>query len=92
MADPTNRSLLKAVSRGNVAEAVANYARNDRSPELYVDPFMDLRQTIMGIGDFIDKGTNWCVIQDQQHEQCAINLRVSSSSFHLAHHLYQSSL
>ncbi|KAI0704230.1 hypothetical protein C8T65DRAFT_654302 [Cerioporus squamosus] len=78
MPDSTAKPMLAAVTRGNLAEAAMNHARNQRVPELYVDPFIDLRQTVMSIANLIDKGIKWCVVQDQQRQQCAINLRFIS--------------
>ncbi|RDX40255.1 hypothetical protein OH76DRAFT_1413096 [Lentinus brumalis] len=72
------KPLLDAVQRGNIGEAAHNYARKSRVPELYVDSFMDLRQTIMGFAHFIDQGVMRCVIQDQEKENYAINVRVIS--------------
>ncbi|KAI0752538.1 hypothetical protein C8Q80DRAFT_1117939 [Daedaleopsis nitida] len=77
------RSVYEAVRRGNMHEARQNEAAALRTgsrqpPELFVDPFMDLRQTIMSIGGFLDNGARWWGIRDQQHEQCAINMRVIS--------------
>ncbi|KAI0704229.1 hypothetical protein C8T65DRAFT_611445 [Cerioporus squamosus] len=72
------KPLLDAVQRGNLGEAAHNYVRKSRVPELYVDPFMDLRQTIMGLAHFIDQGVTRCVIQDQEKENYAINVRVIS--------------
>ncbi|KAI0370797.1 hypothetical protein BV20DRAFT_994690 [Pilatotrama ljubarskyi] len=73
------RSLLDAVKRGNMQEARQNHLASllgaDRHNELYVDPFMDLRQTVMSIANVLDQGLSWCIIQDPAHEQHAINIR-----------------
>lgn len=79
---PPARSVFHAIRRGNFNEAAQNYreelATGKRSaPQLYVDPFMDLRQTLMGLGMYLDGGARWCVLQDQEKEHCAVNLRVS---------------
>lgn len=79
VADPHAKSVLAAVTRGNLAEAALNHARNSRVPELYVDPFMDLRQTVMNIAGLIDQGIKWCIVQDKEQEMWAINLRVRTS-------------
>ena len=68
------RLLLEAVKRGNMMEAVQNVG----VPDLYVDPFTDLRQTIMGMANFLDNGATTCLIQDKQQQECAINVRVST--------------
>ena len=73
------RLLLEAVKRGNMMEAVQNVG----VPDLYVDPFTDLRQTIMGMANFLDNGATTCLIQDRQQQECAINVRVSTFHFPL---------
>ncbi|RDX40254.1 hypothetical protein OH76DRAFT_1413095 [Lentinus brumalis] len=78
VADSNAKSVLAAVTRGNLAEAAMNHARNSRTPELYIDPFIDLRQTVMSIANLIDQGIKWCIVQDNQREQWAINLRFAS--------------
>ncbi|TBU39347.1 hypothetical protein BD309DRAFT_1083464 [Dichomitus squalens] len=81
-ADTRARSLFEAVQRGNMQEALQVYetkkAGGSTVPTLYVDPFMDLRQTMMGLGKYLDDGLRWCVLQDQEKEHCAVNLRVLS--------------
>ena len=75
--DGSQRRLLEAIRRGNVQEAMENVTRGTGVPELFVDTFTDLRQTVMGIANFLDNGASTCIIQDKEHEQCAINIRVS---------------
>ena len=76
---PGGRPLFQAVMRGNFEEARRNMAAHlglgSGQPELFADPFTDLRQTIMGIGKFLDEGMRWCILQDE-NGQCAVNLRV----------------
>ncbi|KAI8996668.1 hypothetical protein BD414DRAFT_434731 [Trametes punicea] len=72
------RPLLDAVKRGNWQEALANYMRGRgacAAPELYVDPFMDLRQTVMSLANVLDQGLTWCTVQDPEREKHAINIR-----------------
>ncbi|KAI0752537.1 hypothetical protein C8Q80DRAFT_1267075 [Daedaleopsis nitida] len=76
------RPLLEAVKRGNWHEAWRNYEAKKAGlgtaqPALYTDPFMDLRQTVMGIGNFLDNGAKWCYLEDKD-EQCALNIRMVS--------------
>ena len=84
-ADASARSLFEAVRRGNIQESRQIYATNmaggSAVPTLYVDPFTDLRQTMMGLGQFLDDGLRWCVLQDREKEHCAINLRVRRCLF-----------
>ena len=72
---PSDKRLLEAVRRGNVVEMAATQARGGTAPELYVDPFMDLRQTMMSLGNHLDKGFKCVVMQDKEKEH-AINIRV----------------
>ena len=70
------RLVLEAIGRGNLMEAVENIATKNRVPELFVDTFTDLRQSVMGIANFLDNGATACLVQDKEHEQCAINIKV----------------
>ena len=74
------RSLFDAVHRGSLHESRQIFAKKmaggSAVPELYVDPFTDLRQTMMGIGRWLDQGLTWCVLQDREKEHCAVNMRV----------------
>ncbi|CDO77860.1 hypothetical protein BN946_scf184668.g4 [Trametes cinnabarina] len=71
----SSRPLLDAVNRGNVQEALHNLARGSRRTELYVNPFMDLRQTLLSLANMLDKGFTWCTIQDPEKVKSAIHLR-----------------
>ena len=70
------RSLFEAVQRGTVGEAVQNYITGRRQPELYVDAFMDLRQSTMHLARFVDGGAMCFIMKDKADDQCAINIRV----------------
>ncbi|PIL28917.1 hypothetical protein GSI_08963 [Ganoderma sinense ZZ0214-1] len=74
------RSLFDAVQRGSFQESRQIFAKKlaggSAVPELYVDPFTDLRQTMMGIGKWLDQGLRWCVLQDREREHCAVNMRI----------------
>ncbi|KAM5546031.1 hypothetical protein V8D89_000157 [Ganoderma adspersum] len=74
------RSLFDAVQRGSLHESRQIFAKKlaggSAVPELYVDPFTDLRQTMMGIGKWLDQGLRWCVLQDREKEHCAVNMRI----------------
>ncbi|KAI0354489.1 hypothetical protein OH77DRAFT_505313 [Trametes cingulata] len=73
------RPLLDAVKRGNMQEArethLARLAGASPHRELYVDPFMDLRQTVMSMANVLDQGIDWCIVQDPAQEAHAINIR-----------------
>ncbi|OSD02564.1 hypothetical protein PYCCODRAFT_1389695 [Trametes coccinea BRFM310] len=72
----SSRPLLDAVNRGNIQEIMHNIARGSRKTELYVDPFLDLRQTMLSLaGNVLDRGLDWCTIQDPEKEKSAIHLR-----------------
>ncbi|KAH9944915.1 hypothetical protein B0H21DRAFT_779324 [Amylocystis lapponica] len=77
-----NRSVYAAIRRGDLHEAAATaHARalgRDQAVDLYTNAFMDLRQTLMGIAVAWDEGRTWGVIQDPQHETCAITFRIVS--------------
>ncbi|KAI0761367.1 hypothetical protein BD413DRAFT_607160 [Trametes elegans] len=77
--DTSVRPLLEAVRRGNMHEAMKNSMANrlgvGNPPELYIDPFMDLRQTVMSLANALDQGLKWAVIQDPEMQQHAINIR-----------------
>lgn len=76
------RLLLDAVKRGNMHEArhwqnsQAALLGMSASPELFTDPFMDLRQTHMSLANGLDNGFMWRTIQDPDREKSAINIRV----------------
>ena len=75
------RSLFEAVQRGSLEESRQIFAKKlmggSAVPELFVDPFTDLRQTMMGLGKWLDQGLRWCILQDREKEHCAVNIRVS---------------
>ena len=75
------RSLFEAVQRGTVGEAVQNYITGRRQPELYVDAFMDLRQSTMHLARFVDGGAMCFIMKDKAGDQCAINIRVRALCF-----------
>lgn len=81
--DNKPNSVYNAIRRGNLAEAAANYAAKlqgkDGLSELFVNAVMDLRQTLMSLTNTWDNGYRWCVIQDPDSENCAINVRVCRS-------------
>lgn len=91
----TARPLLDAVKRGNYHEALQNRQAASlgvsAAPELFTDPFMDLRQTHMSLANMLDKGFMWCTIQDPDRQTSAINIRVScpfTPTFDLDMHAY----
>ncbi|KZT64969.1 hypothetical protein DAEQUDRAFT_565796 [Daedalea quercina L-15889] len=77
---PSGRSVYDGVRRGNFEEAMQNYQRKlqGKDVELYKNPMMDARQTLMGITQWWDQGHKWMVLQDPAAEQCAINIRLLS--------------
>lgn len=82
--DTSARSVFDAIRRGNMDEARHNIEAEHLNggispPNLFVNPFIDLRQTLMSIGKWLDAGATWCVLQDQEKEQCAVNVRVCAS-------------
>lgn len=78
-----DKSVHEAIKRVNFSEAYTNYQRmrkgQDITPELFVNPVMDLRQTLMSITAAWDQGHRWCVIQDPASESYAINIRVRAN-------------
>lgn len=81
---PPARSVHDTIQRVGFNEAAQNPREIFRTgrhgpPTLYVDPFTDLRQTLMVIGMYVDGGVRWCLLQDKEKEQCAIAIRVSLS-------------
>nr|VWO97504.1 N/A [Ganoderma boninense] len=74
------RSLVEAVARHNLDEAQRLRAdlqagRNVQNA-LFVNPFVDLRQTMTDVARFLDLGVRWCVLQDEPGQESAILLRV----------------
>ncbi|KAI0658124.1 hypothetical protein C8Q70DRAFT_1045837 [Cubamyces menziesii] len=74
-----SRPLLEAVRRGNWQEARQNQAAMalgaSGAPAIFVDPFMDMRQTLMSLANALDNGFMWCLIQDPDLDVHAINIR-----------------
>ena len=56
----------------NIAE------RGSNEVDLFVDPFEDLRQTVMNIANFLDTGCFAWSVQDQEGRG-AVSMRVSSN-------------
>ena len=78
------RSIFDAVRRTSYQEMaehhMAQRAGREYNPvSLYSNAFWDLRQTIMSIGNALDNGARWCMIQDPKCEKYAINIRVRVS-------------
>ncbi|OSC99312.1 hypothetical protein PYCCODRAFT_1460866 [Trametes coccinea BRFM310] len=78
--DPDNPDVpftpvLEATKRGNYEEAMRNMRRGSQVDELFVDPFIDLRQTVMALANTLDHGLSWCTIQDPEPNKSAINVR-----------------
>lgn len=76
---PIGRSVYENIRRGDLNEALtvagARERGNDPFP-LYKNGFMDLRQTLMSIAKNWDGGVKIAIVQDINHEKCAVNLRV----------------
>ncbi|TFY69765.1 hypothetical protein EVJ58_g251 [Rhodofomes roseus] len=77
---PLAHSVYEGVRRGNLQEAQHNYQAKlqGRETELYKNPILDARQTLMGIAKWWDEEHRWMVLQDPESEQCAINIRLLS--------------
>ncbi|KAJ3982920.1 hypothetical protein F5890DRAFT_1463984 [Lentinula detonsa] len=64
------KSLLETVGRGNVKEGFANFQARlegrSNAWDLYENPFMDVRQTIMGLANGLDNGAKTAIIQDKE--------------------------
>ncbi|KAJ7641528.1 hypothetical protein FB45DRAFT_359008 [Roridomyces roridus] len=77
--DKSNKPVLEAMSRHNVLEATMNHESRlkgiDNPVELYSNPAMDLRQTIMSIGNACDQGMVPVVVQDKD-DSSGICMRV----------------
>ncbi|KAL6304709.1 hypothetical protein BKA93DRAFT_732547 [Sparassis latifolia] len=76
------RSVHDAIRRGNFGEAVACMrARSvgaENAVDLYVNPILDLRQTLMCIAKLWDDGYRCCVVKDPEGQTFAINIRMLS--------------
>lgn len=80
--------LLKSVKTYSVNEASTNFnalstTGSIPATELYVDPFIDLRQTIMGLGKAFDEGVTISLLRDKEGIHNII-LRVSELLMHYA--------
>lgn len=81
---PRDRPLLQAVRRGNLHEVkmVQEAMRRGENPApLYQNAFMDLRQTLMSLGNVWDTGVKNALVQDRECETSAIHLRVRVQFF-----------
>ena len=63
-------SLFKNINKTSYEEASLNFyalqlTGEKHSPGLYVNPFYDLRQTLMGIGDAYDRGVKISLVRDK---------------------------
>ncbi|KAJ7302330.1 hypothetical protein DFH08DRAFT_1089806 [Mycena albidolilacea] len=67
----SNRPILDAIRRHNLAEATLVDESRKRGIEnpipLYTNAFMDLRQSLMTIGDACDNGMKPLILQDAEH-------------------------
>ncbi|KAJ7911612.1 hypothetical protein B0H13DRAFT_2009380 [Mycena leptocephala] len=67
--DKSNKPVLEAIGRHNIAEATmidASQMRGIDNPfPLYTNAFMDLRQTLMSIGNACDSGLAPVILQDK---------------------------
>ncbi|KAJ6531444.1 hypothetical protein DFH09DRAFT_1326597 [Mycena vulgaris] len=72
----TNKPVFSAVRRHNVGESSFLYNKLkegvDNPYPLYVDPFMDLRQSIMTMGKNWDDETKTMMIQDKEQTSCIL--------------------
>ncbi|KAL0072615.1 hypothetical protein AAF712_000378 [Marasmius tenuissimus] len=74
--DKKNKPLLDAVRRGNPAEAMAVARANGQNPHpLFQNAFLDVRQTLMTMGNNLDNGCTEMILQDKGQDY-AICLRV----------------
>ena len=81
---PQDRPLLQAVRRGSLHEVkmVQDALRRGENPApLYKNSFMDLRQTLMSLGNVWDTGIKTALIQDLACETSAIHIRVRIQRF-----------
>ncbi|KAJ7086414.1 hypothetical protein B0H15DRAFT_986576 [Mycena belliarum] len=66
--DKSNKPVLDAIRRHNIGEATMIYESKmkgiDNPVPLYTNAFMDVRQTLMSIGNACDSGMNPIVLQD----------------------------
>lgn len=89
------RSIFDAVRRSSYQEMgehlLAMRAGQVYNPSpLYTNAFMDLRQTIMSIGQALDNGQRWCLLQDRGGQIFAMNIRVSLGTAYTRHiHVFE---
>ena len=73
-----SRSLVEAASRHNLDEAhkfYADFRAGKNVPKaLFVDSFVDLRQTMVELAKMVDLGICWCLLQDEPSQESAILL------------------
>ena len=78
---PTTKSRYEATRDGNASEArrfgLGKIIYGHSEQDLYKNPFMDLWQTIMTLGNGVDKGVTRSIIQDKDFDH-AICIRVSA--------------
>ena len=76
------KGVFDAIRRGNLEEAAMTQLamRQGQDPaRLYVNAFMDVRQTLMSLANNCEtSGYKHAVVQDLDQDKCAINLRVRS--------------
>lgn len=82
--------LLQSVKTISVNEVSKNFVAISQTgsipaPELFVDPFIDLRQTIMGLGKAFDEGVTISLLRDKEGIHSII-LRVSDWILHYKVH------
>lgn len=70
-----SKSVYESVRRGNLAEAMRNYAHGDEAFPLYQNAFLDVRQTLMSLARNWDNGLSYAVLQDKNND-FAICMRV----------------
>lgn len=73
------KGVFDAIRRGNLEEAAMTQLamRQGQDPaRLYVNAFMDVRQTLMSLANNCETGYKHAVMQDLDQDKCAINLRV----------------
>ena len=73
------RPLSEAIARHNLDEAYKLDAKIRAGESIaatpFADPFQDLRETMAGLGQLLDRGLRWVLLQDEKHES-AILFRV----------------
>ncbi|KAI0074273.1 hypothetical protein K474DRAFT_1677252 [Panus rudis PR-1116 ss-1] len=73
-------SVLEGIRRVNIGEALqiakARESGLSVEAEVYVNPFGDLRQTVMALGRSWDEGVRCCIVQDPVADVPAIYLRM----------------